>query len=46
MALICLLLFLPKLQSDSTTTTVHDEGRQLNAKCKNLAVVVLLHWLA
>ncbi|XP_037027791.1 uncharacterized protein LOC119068337 [Bradysia coprophila] len=33
MALICLLLFLPKLQSDSTTSTVvHDEGRQLNAK--------------
>lgn len=37
MALICLLLFLPKFQSDSTSTTVvHDEGRQLNAKCKDI----------
>lgn len=36
MALICLLLFLPKFQSDSTSTVVHDEGRQLNAKCKDI----------
>ncbi|KAJ6638359.1 hypothetical protein Bhyg_11094 [Pseudolycoriella hygida] len=33
MALICLLLFLPKLQGDTTSTTVvRDEGRLLNAK--------------
>lgn len=43
MALICLLLFLPKFQSDSTSTTVvHDEGRQLNAKCKDIVVPQLM----
>lgn len=41
MALICLLLFLPKFQSDSTSTTtvVHDEGRQFNAKCKIIVTI-------